>query len=182
MASLLFGFVGGWVGSRRLGISNRGGQNQPRPSGGGDAPGDVRANVLQSLRDFQAGYSKRDPSQLGRFMSDLFPEDDDILICGTDPGEWIQGRESAQKFIGGDWAGWGDVRLAVDDAEISASGDVAWIATTGTVSNRPIRFTAVLRRTKDRWLFRQIQFQWDSGTVRLFDLLRPSVLAGISFQ
>ena len=182
IVSLLFGFVAGWVGSRRLVVGSR---VQPDPaslSSKGDASGSVRTGVTLALRDFQQGYSKRDPAQLGEFMRRLFPNDEEILICGTDPGEWIQGRESAQRFIGGDWAGWGDLRLNVDDARISSSGDDAWLATTGTVSARPIRFLAVLHRANDRWLFRQIQFQWDASPVSLSDLLRPSVIAGSHLQ
>jgi hypothetical protein len=182
MASLLFGFAAGWVGSRRPGIWTRPDPDPPSLTGKGDASMSVRAGVAQALRDFQEGYGKRDPSQLSAFMQRLFPDDEDILICGTDPGEWVQGRQSAEVFIGNDWKNWGDVRLAVDDAEISASGDVAWLATPGTVSNRPIRFLAVLHRTNNRWLFRQIQFQWDASSPRLSNLLRPSVIAGLHVQ
>ena len=182
MASLLFGFAAGWVGSTRVGIRTRLDPDPPSLTGKGDASMSVRAGVAQALRDFQEGYGKRDPSQLSAFMQRLFPDDEDILICGTDPGEWVQGRQSAEVFIGNDWKYWGNVRLAVDDAEISSSGDVAWLATTGTVSNRPIRFLAVLHRTNNRWLFRQIQFQWDASSPRLSDLLRPSVIAGLHVQ
>jgi hypothetical protein len=177
IASPLFGFVVGWVGSRRLSISPNHELNRPYLTDRGDASGKVRTDVTRALRELQDGYTKRDPRQLSSFMQRLFPNDEHILICGTDPSEWIQGRESAQRFIGRDWTSWGDLRLAVDNAEISSLGDVAWLATTGTVSNRPIRFLAVLIHTNDRWLFRQIQFQWDDvRSIRLSDLLRPSVI------
>ncbi len=34
----------------------------------------------------------------------------------------------------GDWEGWGDVRFDVEGATIHALGDVAWLATTATVT------------------------------------------------
>jgi hypothetical protein len=185
---LSMGFVAGWLGSRRLSILTG-----PEPYASplkekGDAPEGVRNAVTRVLREFQAGYSKRDLRQLGGFMERLFPNDEPILICGTNAGEWNLGRASAERLIGADWASWGDVRLAVDDAMISSSGDVAWLATTGTVTEpkvtRSIRFLAVLRRANDRWLFRQIQYQWDDNErpVRLLDLLRPSIIVKLHLR
>jgi hypothetical protein len=113
-------------------------------------------------------------------MEQLFPKEGDILVLGTDSGEWIEGYQRVGDFIAGDWRGWGDVRLDVDNAMISADNDVAWLTTVGTVGSgssppRAIRFAAVLTRSDGRWLFRHIQFQWDDSPETLSELLHRSI-------
>ena len=66
-------------------------------------------------------------------------------------------------------------------AEISGAGDVAWLATPGTVTfwetPRSLRFTATLVHEDGRWLFRQIQFQWEANrTASLRELIWPGNL------
>lgn len=145
----------------------------------GDAPPAIRAEVLASLRDFQEGYVKRDPRRLDSFMNQLFPKDNDVLILGTQGGapEWVRGYSAAAEFIRKDWQNWGDLRFNVEDSVIWASGDVAWVASVGGVRSngveRPVRFTAILTRVGDRWLFRQLQFQWDDNEPGATDLLHP---------
>jgi hypothetical protein len=99
---------------------------------------------------------------------------------GTNSDEWVEGYERARVFFANDWRYWGDVRLDVDDATISADNDVAWLVTIGTVGSgssppRMIRFAAVLTRSKDRWLFRYIQFQWNDTPETLAELLQRSI-------
>ncbi len=143
----------------------------------GDAPPAVRAGVLAALRGFQEGYVKRDPKELDSFMSRLFQKNDDILLLGTDAGEWARGYPAVGEFIGADWMNWGDFRFAVDDSIVWSSGDVAWIASVGVVheqgSDRPLRFSAILTRRGSNWLFRQVHFQCDDRDPGLADLLRP---------
>ena len=151
----------------------------------GDAQKQVRTAVLVSLRAFQSGYLKRDTAVLPAFMEQLFPKDQDILLLGTDSGEWIEGYQRVGDFIANDWRYWGDVRLDVENAMISADNDVAWLTTLGTVSSgssppRVIRFTAVLTLSNDRWLFRHVQFQWDERMENLAELLRRSIRVGPS--
>jgi hypothetical protein len=146
----------------------------------GNAQEQVRAEVLASMKAFQSGYTKRDPAMLPEFMEQLFPKDQDILLLGTEPSEWIEGYQQVGNFIANDWRCWGDVRLDVDDAMISADDDVAWVTTTGTIgtgssATRRIRFAAVLTRSNARWLFRHIQFQWDDRPQRLVEMLRRYV-------
>jgi SnoaL-like protein len=131
----------------------------------GDAPPLVRAGVLTALRAFQDGYVRRDPNELDSFMRGLFPEGGDVLLLGTDAAEWVRGYRAVGNFIQEDWRHWGDFRFDTDRAIVWCSGDVAWIASAGLVrdgqSGRAVRFSAVLTRDRDRWLFRQLQFQWD---------------------
>lgn len=170
-------FGAGWHLSRRpIGLGNP----ERYLARKGDAEEGVRKEVLVPLRTFQAGYSKRDPAILPVFMEQLFPKDRDILVLGTDQGEWIEGYQRVAEFIGNDWRYWGDVRLDVDHAAISTAGNVAWVATVGTVSSgtslgRAIRFTAVLTRSDGRWLFRHILFQWDDTPRKLSEQLKQSI-------
>jgi hypothetical protein len=144
----------------------------------GDASAAVRVEVIAALRAFQGGYIRRDPKELDSFMHRLFPEHDDVLVLGTDAGEWVRGQHAVTEFIGHDWEKWGDFRFAVDDSVVWSSGDVAWIASVGTVSaqgvDRPLRFSAILTRHGGDWFFRQLNFQWDDRTPRTKDLLQVS--------
>lgn len=148
----------------------------------GDAPAPVRAGVVAALRAFQDGYARRDPKQLDSFMQRLFAPNDEVLLLGADAAEWIRGYRPVSQFILSDWLRWGEFRFSVDDSMIWSSGDVAWIASAGTVhtrrSDRPIRFSAVLTRNGDAWIFRQVHFQWDERDPGGWDLVHPTTLAG----
>lgn len=155
----------------------------------GDAPPAVRAGVLTALRAFQSGYIKRDPNNLDSFMSRLFAKNDDVLILGTDAGEWVRGYPAAAEFIRADWQSWGDFRFAVDDSNIWSCGDVAWIASVGVVqfkgADRPLRFSAILTRDGSNWLFREVHFQWDDRDPSAVDILRPKTyfkLVSLAFR
>lgn len=145
----------------------------------GDAPPSVRAGVLAALTDFQEGYVKRDPKELNAFMNRLFSKNDDILVLGTNAGEWARGYPAVGEFIRRDWLYWGDFRFAVDDSIVWSSGDVAWMASIGAVHkngwDRPLRFSAILTRQGNRWLFRQVDFQWEHRNPSPADLLRPNM-------
>ena len=173
---VLLGFLAGWETSRRLKIFANAETQKSYLRVPGDAVGPVRAEILGSLQEFQDGYSKRNPRELDAFINRLFPQDQDTRLLGTDEGEWKTGRDSIAELIRDDWIEWGDVRLDVKNAAVSSSGETAWLATTGKVvlpkSTRPIRFTAVLTRRDGRWLFRQVQFQWDERLRRFSDLFR----------
>src|SRR5579871_3285526 len=92
----------------------------------GDAPPSVRLGVMTALRDFQDGYVKRDANQADSFVNRLIAKDDDVLVEGTDAGEWAQGHSAIDAFIRADWRSWGDLRLDINDSFICSSGDVAW--------------------------------------------------------
>jgi hypothetical protein len=54
------------------------------------------------------------------------------LSRGTGSGAWVS--DASCSLIVNDWEGWGDLVLDVADARIHVMGDVAWLATTGTVT------------------------------------------------
>jgi hypothetical protein len=172
------GFAFGFVSSLRLKSTASSELRHQYLLQAGDAPPPVRAEVLASLRAFQEGYRKRDPGELDSFMRRLFSENDDILIMGTDAGEWVRGYGAAAHFIKEDWQYWGDFRFEVDDSVVWSDGDVAWIASAGVAhwqrADRPVRFSAILTRHGHNWLFRQVHFQWDDRDPRPADLLRLS--------
>lgn len=95
--------------------------------------------VRQLLQKFQDGYSKRDTSLLESFMQ-LFGPDAELEVIGTNAvkpgeGEWCKGTSAVRDLIAGDWEHWGDVVYDVQGANIFVQGDVAWIATSGTVND-----------------------------------------------
>jgi SnoaL-like domain len=102
----------------------------------------MNASDIQAVRDtlqkFQDGYKRRDISQIENFRA-LFVPEDDLEVIGTgaiEPGddEWSLGPDAACGLILNDWEGWGDLALDVADARIHVLGEVAWLATTGTVT------------------------------------------------
>ncbi|MEE9460521.1 MAG: nuclear transport factor 2 family protein [Bacteroidales bacterium] len=119
------------------------------------------------MRQFQEGYEARDTSVLYYFMDDLFSQEN-ILILGTMPNEIYSGYDEASDLVRTDWLQWGDVRLLVQNANISTQGNVAWISTVGFVEfdlSRflvlPLRFSGVLVQEDFGWKFQQVQFQFD---------------------
>lgn len=98
---------------------------------------DIQA-VRDTLKSFQDGYTRRDKAFLEDFRK-LFVPEDDLEVIGTgaiDPGddEWCLGSDAASGLVQNDWEGWGDLALDVADARIHVEGNVAWLATTGTVT------------------------------------------------
>lgn len=176
---LLAGFVVGWKAGRLLVVSANSETRRRYLHEKGTAEGPVRTGVLDSLRRFQEGYKSRDLKQVDAFMEALFSRSQDTTAIGTDFNEWATGYDSVARFIRTDWRAWGNVQLDVDEAVVSSSGDVAWLATTGTVSfadsSRPFRFTAVLTSQDSRWLFRKVQFQWDDRPASFSDLTARTV-------
>jgi len=133
----------------------------------GNAPEDVRAEIVEQLHRFQDGYTERDISQLDPFMKDLFSLDN-ILILGTMPQEILRNFERATVLVSSDWRTWGDCTFLMDTAHISSSGNVAWVSTIGYVKfdmSRflvlPLRLSAVMVKEADVWKFQFMQFQFD---------------------
>lgn len=98
------------------------------------------AAVRQILREFQAGYTRRDVAALDAFMG-LFADDAGLEVIGTNAAEvgkdeWCLGPAAVRKLVEDDWLGWGDLQLDVDHAAIHCLGDAAWLACGGTVSQQ----------------------------------------------
>jgi hypothetical protein len=133
----------------------------------GNAPEDVRSEIVQQLKAFQEGYEGRDTASVDSFMRRLFSPEN-VLILGTMPREIYVGFEDASDLIFSDWDEWGDCRFLIDNAHISAHGEVAWFATIGHVEFDlssllvlPLRLTGVLVREDGIWKLQQVQYQFD---------------------
>lgn len=169
-------FCTGWVASRKL-------TTEPRfrtlvrltLTNPGDAPPVARARILDTMEIFQTAYTRRDLTALPGLMRRCFDPRLSVLAMGTEPLEWVTGYAQVSRFIAHDWTNWGTVHLDLDDAEISTAGPTAWLATLGTVTfggkARPIRFTAVLNDEGDRWVFRQMQYQWNERPLQPLEVL-----------
>jgi len=133
----------------------------------GNATDSIRKEVLAHLYKFQEGYSKRDTRQVESFMNSLYSKDN-ILILGTMPGEIFKEYKGATELVKSDWESWGDCRFAMDSANISSTGNVAWFSARGYVKFDmssllviPLRLTGVLVKEEGSWKFEQQQFQFD---------------------
>ena len=94
--------------------------------------------VRAVLQQFQDGYIARDVTKLDEFMT-LFAPDEDIELIGVGAAkraanEWFVGPSAIRDIVEGDWTYWGDVTLDVAGAKITVNGDVAWLTTTGAVT------------------------------------------------
>ena len=94
--------------------------------------------VRAVLQQFQDGYIARDVTKLDEFMT-LFAPNEDIELIGVGAAkraanEWFVGRAAIRDIVEGDWTYWGDVTLDVAGAKIAVNGDVAWLITTGAVT------------------------------------------------
>ena len=133
----------------------------------GSAPDTARTAIINQLKKFQDGYSRRDPNEIDAFMQSLYSREN-ILILGTMPNEVYKGYEEATQLVKSDWESWGDCRFDIDSANISVSGNTAWFATRGLVEfdlSRllviPLRLTGVMVKEDQVWKFQQQQFQFD---------------------
>ena len=180
------GFICGWLLSNRLVVTTPDAEIVRGIDAKGDAPDDVRQEVLLALAAFRDGYAHRDINAIDSFMQQLFARTKNVQLLGTDPGEWNRGYDAIAKFIRNDWVNWGDLKLNVEGSAISSAGDAAWLATSGSVKfatvNRPIRFTATLVRSNGRWMFHQVQFQWVERHATLRDLLNPKLLSRLRLR
>jgi hypothetical protein len=128
----------------------------PLPASSDASVADVRA----TLQTFQDGYSRRDLSTLDIYM-DLFAPDTTLEVLGTSASartedEWCTGIAAVRQLIAADWQFWGDLLLDVAGAHIHRIGSVAWLATTGTITQiipleqRYTNITNYLQRVMNR--------------------------------
>ena len=95
--------------------------------------------VRAILQKFQDGYTTRDKSKLDEFM-ELFAPTDEIELIGVGASkrggnEWFNGHAAIREIIEGDWTYWGAVKIDVEGAKITVSGETAWFSTTGTLTS-----------------------------------------------
>ena len=130
--------------------------------------------VRSVLQQFQDGYTQRDVTRLDEFMQ-LFTDDAGLEVIGTNgikPGvdEWYVDKAGVRELVKGDWKFWGDLRLDVEGAHIQVRGDVAWLATSATVSmtiGAEENYRGYLQRIKD-----VIDQDGPSAEIKLLDILR----------
>jgi uncharacterized damage-inducible protein DinB len=126
----------------------------------------------QVLQQFQDGYTHRAAARVDELMA-LFTADAEVIgTNGVQPGagEWYVDQAGARELVQGDWEGWGDVRLDIDGAHIQARGEVAWLATSATVSmtiGAEENYQGYLQRLKDL-----IDQDGPSAEIKLLDILR----------
>ncbi|SHI46429.1 nuclear transport factor 2 family protein [Lutispora thermophila] len=89
--------------------------------------------IREVLRQFQAGYTKRDIKNIDDYVKELFIKSDDTYVLGTGTGELFLGIEQVKTLLKNDWEYWGDVNIDLENIHIDIENEVAWFATTGTV-------------------------------------------------
>jgi len=99
---------------------------------------EVTATVRTVLQAFQDGYTHRDTATLDTFMQ-LFTSDAQLEVIGTSAvsttaDEWCISPPAVHALIEADWQFWGNLVLDVTDARIYVQDAVAWLATSGTVT------------------------------------------------
>ena len=153
----------------------------------GNASDSVRSEIIEQLHKFQDGYTHRDTAQLEPFMEQLFSQEN-ILVLGTMPNEILIGQGKVKRLVLSDWRSWGDCTFLMNNAHISASGDVAWISTIGYVKfdmSRflvlPLRLSAVMVKENLTWKFQYMQFQFDLDfTFLLLTLMLLTIWLSVS--
>ena len=103
--------------------------------------------VRSTLQKFQGGYTERQVSNLDEFMQ-LFVPSEDVEMIGIGASqraanEWFEGLDRVREIVENDWRYWGDVRLDVEGAKITLHGAVAWLSTTGTLTQTEAFDTAI---------------------------------------
>jgi hypothetical protein len=84
--------------------------------------------IIKVLEKYQEGYRNRDLSVLDSYSEEVFSNDDQSLVFGTDGGEYFRGRNAAKEITGLDWQWWGDFDLNINEAYISVYEDMAWVS------------------------------------------------------
>ncbi len=133
----------------------------------GNSPDSTRMEIIEQLKKFQNGYSKRDPGNIDTFMQSLYSKEN-ILILGTMPNEIYPGYEKATQLVKTDWESWGNCKFEIDSANISSLDNTAWFSTKGYVEFDlssllviPLRLTGIMVKEDQEWKFQHQQFQFD---------------------
>ena len=70
---------------------------------------DTFNEVIETIKRFQSGYSKKDLENIDAFMEELFIIGESTYAIGTGTTEVFLGSEKVKELIYGDWKYWGDV-------------------------------------------------------------------------
>lgn len=101
--------------------------------------------ILDVLRSFQDGYSRRDTNYAEEWCEAIFYND--VEIIGTysvhpDSREWFSGRDKAIDVFKLDWIHWGDFKADIEKANINIDKDLAWVSFEATITKSPDNSTA----------------------------------------
>jgi uncharacterized protein (TIGR02246 family) len=94
----------------------------------------------------------------------LFAEDPDVTVIGLGPGERKIGLDAIRPHFERDFFDTSSILLEWKDFVFSGAGSVAWVSAEAKVKilskitevSTEIRFTAVLEKREDQWLFLQM--------------------------
>lgn len=92
-----------------------------------------RAELLDLLARFEAGYAKRDWEHANEFARAFFTAKETAVALGTGTGELFVGTDEIASLIESDFRYWGDMRLSLNDAVIRVHERGAWVAVPGAV-------------------------------------------------
>lgn len=95
---------------------------------------DTFNEVIETIKRFQSGYSKRNLENIDAFMADLFIIGDSTYAVGTGTTEVFLDSEKVKELISGDWKYWGDVKLDYENAHISIKKETVWFSVEGSVN------------------------------------------------
>ncbi len=114
----------------------------------GSASDHIKLEIIHVLQILQEGYRERNSAKVDQYMEKLFEKEEDVIILGTSDEEWFLNYDEAKELLASDWEWWGDVTFNIDESIISATEDIAWLSTTGTVKYQYDNSES----TYERWL------------------------------
>jgi ketosteroid isomerase-like protein len=119
----------------------------------------TQAEVLKVLNRLAEGYAKRD----WNIIRPIFASDPDVVLVGTGKDEKRVGVNEIKIQAERDWAQSESTEMSFGWISVSASGNVAWVASDATVRAKAggqevvltARMTAVLEKRDEKWLIVQ---------------------------
>ena len=120
--------------------------------------------VMVVWSKFLKAYTERDIDSLLATMS----SDNSVVALGTGSDESRVGLDRIKTQIERDWAQSEAAVIEMAWSQVSAAGNVAWIASEGVLKAKiggkktdfPCRFSAVLQKQNYKWLLMQTHFSF----------------------
>ena len=127
----------------------------------------TQAEVVEVLNRFAEGNAKRDWNTI----RPIFASDPDVVLVGTGKDEKRIGLNEIKTQAERDWAQSESAEISFGWTSVSASGNVAWVASDATIRAKAGgqeialtgRLTAVLERRGGKWLIVQLHFSLPAG-------------------